>query len=357
LKLNKIYFKAISKDSKESERCEAMRSMLSALPLEEFFIEKSNVGVKTHFGDVNNTTHISPEIIKVVVDKLKNYNTFPFLMETATLYSGPRQNAITHIEHAYKHGFTFEKVGAPIIMVDGLLGNAEIEVKIPGMIYDSVNIARDAVYSDAIVFISHPTGHIVTGMGACLKNLGMGLASRKGKLKQHSSIKPQIITDKCVYCLECIKWCPEDSILDQTDHVFIVEEKCIGCGECISVCKYQSIGFNYAVESGELQKRMAEYALGAIIDKKDKCLYINVLTDMTSQCDCMGFSQKPIIPDIGILAGFDPVALDQATLDITKKENGDNLGRLSLPELDPEIQLVHAEKIGMGSRKYEIIPI
>jgi len=357
LKSSEIYYKPLSEKSAEPERCEAMNSILSVLPLKDYFEAKSNVGVKTHFGDVNNNTHISPDVIRVVIDNIKKFKAFPFLMETATLYSGPRQNAITHIEHAYKHGFTFEKVGAPIIMVDGLLGNTEIEVKIPGILYDSVNIARDAVYTDAIVFVSHPTGHIVTGLGACIKNLGMGLATRKGKLKQHSSITPQIITEKCVHCLECYKWCPVDAILDQTDHVFIVEEKCIGCGECIAVCKYNSVKFNYAVESVELQKRMAEYALGAVIDKKDNCLYINVLTDMTSQCDCMGITQKPIIPDIGILAGFDPVALDQATLDLTKERNGTDLGRLSLPDLDPEIQLIHADKIGLGSRNYQLITI
>ncbi len=354
---SKIYFKQLAPGSKISERTAALKVLLNAIPLENILQKKTKVGIKTHFGEVNNTTHIAPEIIRAVVDICKEHQTLPFIMETSTLYSGPRNNAVTHIEHAYDHGFTFQEVNAPIIMADGLMGNAEIEVKIPGKLFQSVNIARDAVYSDALIVMSHPTGHIVTGMGAALKNLGMGLASRKGKLRQHSSIFPQIIRDKCVFCLECYKWCPEDAITKYEDHVEIVETKCIGCGECLSVCKYNAVKYNFAVESGELQKRIAEYALGSIFNKRNKCLFINVLTDMTAQCDCMNINQKPLIDDIGILASCDPVAVDQATLDLTRLRNNQDLGRLSCSHLDPEIQLEHAEKIGLGSRSYELIKL
>ncbi|MFC1887380.1 DUF362 domain-containing protein [Candidatus Cloacimonadota bacterium] len=354
---SKIYFIPLSGKSKLAERCEAIRTILNYLPLDNILEEKRKTGIKTHFGDVNNTTHICPEVIRAVVDKVREYKALPFLMETATLYSGPRNNAVTHIELAYEHGFTYEKVNAPIIMVDGLMGNTEVEVNIPGILFKSVNIARDAVYSDCMIVVSHPTGHIVTGMGACLKNLGMGLATRKGKLKQHSSIFPKIIKNKCTYCLECYKWCPEDAIIKHADIVEIVEDKCIGCGECLSVCKFNAVKYNFAIESVELQKRVAEYAMGAIYNKRDKCLFINVLTDMTAECDCMNIKQKPVIDDVGILAGFDPVAVDQATLDLTRKMNNTDLGRISKSHLDPEIQLEHAEKIGLGNRSYDLIKI
>lgn len=354
---SKVYFVPLKPESNIEERSQAVKLMLNSLSLDQILIAKTKVGIKTHFGEVKNETHIAPEIIRVVVDKCKEHKTHPFVMETSTLYSGPRNNAITHIEHAYDHGFTFEKINAPIIMIDGVLGNTEIEVEIPGELFRSVNIARDAVYSDALIIMSHPTGHIVTGIGACLKNLGMGLASRKGKLQQHSSILPEIKQDKCVFCLECYKWCPEAAIIKHEDQVEILPQKCIGCGECLSVCKYNAIKYNFAVESEELQKRMAEYALGSIFNKRDKCLFINVLTDMTAQCDCMGIKQKPIIADIGILASSDPVAIDQATLDLTREKNSADLGKLSAAHLDSNIQLKHAEKIGLGSRQYELINI
>ncbi|MCK4653240.1 MAG: DUF362 domain-containing protein [Candidatus Cloacimonetes bacterium] len=354
---NHVCFAELPAHSDIKERYTALKKILQYLKLGKIIKQKDKVAVKTHVGDVNNTTHISPELIKLVVSKIKEFKAHPFLIETSTLYSGPRSNAIGHINLAYEHGFTYEKVGAPFIMADGLLGNAEIEVKIPGILYKSVNIARDAVLTDVLVVLSHPTGHIVTGFGACIKNLGMGLCSKKGKLQQHSSIKPSIKKKTCTFCKQCIIWCPVQAIIEKDGKAFIIEEKCIGCGECLSICKFNAVKFNWGVQSEDLQKRMAEYALGAYQNKIGKSFFINVLTDMTKECDCMNITQKPIIPDIGILASFDPVAIDQATLDLTRERNGKDIGRISYEKLNPNIQLEHAEKIGLGSRKYKLIKI
>ncbi len=339
------------------ERTRAMQKILDHIDFNKLISHKDKVAVKTHVGELNNTTHISPDLIKIVVSKIIESDADPFLTETSTLYAGQRSDAITHLLHAYKHGFTYQKVGAPFIMADGLLGNAEIEVEIPGILYKKVNIARDAVLADALVMLSHPTGHIVAGFGAAIKNLGMGLCSKKGKLQQHSSIKPYIKEDRCTFCGKCITWCPEFAIVEKNEKAFIIEEKCTGCGECLSICKFGAVRFNWEIQSEELQKRMAEYALGVLQNKKEKSVFINVLTDMTKECDCMNIKQKPIIPDIGILASCDPVAIDQATLDLTRKRNGKDIGRISYENLNPEIQLEHAEKIGLGLRKYKLIEI
>ncbi len=355
--LKKLYYCKLSAHSKLEERLTALSRLLPVLNFKSRIKQNYKVGIKTHFGDENNDTHIAPELIKVVVNHIKNLHALPFITETSTLYSGSLQNAIQHLILAHKHGFSYGSLGAPIIMADGLMGNTEIKVEIPGIKYKSVNIARDAVLADALVIISHPTGHILTGLGAALKNLGMGLSSRKGKMKQHSSIKPYINSTKCVNCQVCMKWCPVDAIVEKENVAYIIEEKCVGCGECISLCKYDAVRFNWGVQSEDIQKRIAEYALGAVQNKKDKCFYINVMTDMTRECDCMNIKQKPMIDDLGILGGFDPVAIDQATLDLTRKYNKTDLGRLSEPKLDPTVQLDHAEKIGLGSRSYELIEI
>ena len=352
MKQNTVLFVKLPGKSTLTERTRAMQKILDHLDLKKSISPKDKVAIKTHVGEVNNTTHISPDLIKIVVSKIKEIDADPFLTETSTLYAGQRSDAITHILHAYKHGFTYQKVGAPFIMADGLLGNAEIEVEIPGILYKKVNIARDAVLADALVVLSHPTGHIVAGFGAAIKNLGMGLSSKKGKLQQHSSIKPFIKEEQCTFCGKCMIWCPEHAIVEKNEKAFIIEEKCIGCGECLSICKFGAVRFNWGIQSVELQKGMAEYALGVFQNKKEKSIFINVLTDMTKECDCMNITQKPIIPDIGILASCDPVAIDQATLDLTRKKNGKDIGRISYENLNPEIQLEHAEKIGLGSRKY-----
>ena len=350
-----VYFYPISPKSNLTERITAMGTIVQQDIFEKTIDKKDRIGIKTHVGEVHNTTHISPDIIKVIVQQTKKLNALPFITETSTLYAGPRSNAVQHILHAYEHGFSIEKVGAPFIMADGLMGNSELSVSIPGKLYSTVNIARDAVLCDSMIVVSHPTGHIVAGIGAAIKNLGMGLSSRKGKLQQHSSVKPSIVSSKCTFCKHCIKACPVQAITKKDKKAYIDEEKCIGCGECIAECNFNAVHFNYGVQSVELQKRMAEYALGSVISKPDKFLFINALIDMTSQCDCMAIKQYPLIPDVGILLSNDPVAIDQATLDLTKEMNGEDLGTMSQKHLNPEIQLEHAEDIGLGTRKYDLI--
>ncbi|MBN1797616.1 MAG: DUF362 domain-containing protein [Spirochaetales bacterium] len=350
----KVLFKALTKQSTLKERVAAIAAVLQNIELPNAYSKHEKVAVKIHVGEKKNNTFIAPEIVRQAVRWIKSKGGQPFLTETSTLYKGERSHAINHLIHAFNHGFTYGKVGAPFIMADGLVGNSEIEVAIPGLIYKSVLIAREIETADALVAISHPTGHMVSGLGACIKNLGMGLASRMGKMRQHSSVKPIIKSDLCTLCRLCIKWCPEDAIIERDGKAFIIKENCTGCGECLAVCGFDAVAYNWGVGSADLQKRMAEHALGVIINKKNKCLFINVLADMTEDCDCLAKLQKPIIPDIGILASVDPVAIDQATLDLTRKNDGVDLGRKSYPTLDPTVQLEHAENINLGSRVYEL---
>jgi uncharacterized protein len=354
---SKVYFAPLNSKSSLSERQESLSRILSEFDFSSIIQLRDKVAVKTHVGDVNNTTHISPELIRLAVDKVKELKAKPFLTETSTLYAGPRSGAIGHINLAYEHGFTPEVTGAPFMMADGLFGNAEIEVKIPGMLFKKVNIARDIVLADSMIMFSHPTGHILAGIGAAIKNLGMGLSSRKGKLQQHSSIKPYVNKSECTFCGECLKWCPVNAIIKIDSKANIQDEICIGCGECLAICKFNAIKFNWGVQSDDIQRRMAEYALGVMQSKKGSSLFINVLTDMTKECDCMSITQKPVIGDIGILASTDPVAIDQATLDLTKQKNSRSLSEISYPALDANIQLEHAEKIGLGKRKYNLIQL
>ncbi len=354
---SKIHFVKLSPKSDLEERKNAMKKIFASFNWNTILNKNDKVAIKTHFGEKNNNTHIAAEVVAVFTNALKNLAMKAFLTETSTLYAGERMNAICHLNLAYEHGFTPERMGIPIIMADGLLGNSEKEIDIPGKIFSKVSIAADAILADALVLISHPTGHIVAGFGATLKNLGMGLATRKGKMAQHSSIKPFIKSEKCTLCKKCMIWCPEDAIIEKDNSAFILENKCIGCGECLSVCGFDAVRYNWGTQSDELQKGMAEYALGVLSNKKDKAVFINVLADMTKECDCLNQQQKPFIPDIGILLGTDPVAIDQATLDLTAQSNTDNLGKMSHANLDPQVQLVHAEKIGLGSRSYQLITI
>jgi uncharacterized Fe-S center protein len=353
---SKVFFLEIPPESSIEERAQTMKKLCRRPEFDRIITGKDKVAVKMHIGEKGNTTHVSPEVIREVVAAVKKSKGLPFLTETSTLYRGERTNAILHTLHAERHGFTIQNTGAPFIMADGLEGNSEVDVEINGILHERVSIAREAAYADALIAVSHVTGHMASGIGAALKNLGMGLASRKGKMRQHSSVKPFIKEKKCIMCGECIKWCPEDAISEQNNKAHINHEKCIGCGECLTVCNYDAVSHNWGTETAELQKHIAEYALGAVAGKKGKAYFINCLFDMTEDCDCLSKKQEPIVPDIGILGSADPVALDSATLDLTEKGEKKLIGS-SWPRLDPWVQIEHGEKIGLGTRTYELLTL
>jgi uncharacterized Fe-S center protein len=216
-----------------------------------------------------------------------------------------------------------------------------------------VPVAGDIVRSDALVVCSHLTGHIASGWGAAIKNIAMGCTPRRGKLMQHSSMKPWIDAKECTACGNCVEWCPEDAItMDGTAH--INEELCIGCGECLTVCPSFAVKFSWRTKSKFLQEKMAEFGLGVVKAVKDRALYLNFLLHMTADCDCMDKAQKAMAPDIGILASTDPVAIDRASVELFRKCNGKEITELSYPHLNGDDQLKHAVEIGLGTLDYEI---
>lgn len=349
-----VFYIDIPEKSTLELRISAMKKLLEGAGYPVMFSKPEKIGVKIHVGEKNNTTHVPPGVVREAVMPLVHKGCLPFLTETSTLYKGERSNAVLHMRHAHDHGFTQENTGAPFVMADGLAGNSEIEVAIPGELHSSVFIAREAVYADGLVVISHATGHMENVLGAALKNLGMGLASRKGKLRQHSTHKPKIDPELCTQCLQCLRWCPEDAVVEAEGHMMILEEKCIGCGECVTVCNFDAVEFDWGSGSRDIQRQVAEHALGSLTGKEGKIFFVNCLFDMTKDCDCIGKKQEPVLPDVGIIASTDPVAIDQATLDLTLERSKKSLAEVSYPDLDPTIQLEHGEKIGLGSRKYEL---
>jgi hypothetical protein len=334
---------------------ESLKKICKTAHLSDIIEKREYCAIKVHVGEKGNTTYTPPELAKVLVDIVKKKGGLPFLTETSTLYRGERDNAVSHIIHGANHGYSLENTGAPFIMADGLTGDSEISVPVNGELFSNVFIAREARMADVLIVLSHMTGHLCTGFGATLKNLGMGLASRKGKLRQHSKMSPEIDSEKCVKCLKCIEWCPEDAIGEVNSTVVIDKKACIGCGECLAVCHYDAVKFDWAADNDWIQKAIAEHASGAVAGKK--AFYINFCCNMTKNCDCMGFEQDVITVDAGILASSDPVALDQASIDISLAKTGENLANHSHPKIDSSVQLDHGEKIGLGTRQYELITI
>ncbi|MBI4833657.1 MAG: DUF362 domain-containing protein [Planctomycetes bacterium] len=309
--------------------------------------------IKIHFGEEGGKGYIKPYFVKPVTEAIKGKKGKPFLTDTSTLYAGRRNNAVDHFQMAYEHGFTPENTGCPIIMADGLKGEHQVSVKAKSLFLTYVHLAGLVPFLDVIIGMGHPTGHLLTGYGGALKNLGMGFASRGGKLAQHSGMQPQTITEKCSGCGTCAGWCPSDAILMKNDKMKIDSAKCVGCGECFSVCPEGAIKISWDESSINVQKKMVDYV--AEILKGKKSGFMNAALYITKQCDCMGANTgEPMAKDLGLLASLDPIAIDQATIDLVNKDAGEDVFKKHWPNLDYNVQLEYGEGKGVGSRAYEI---
>jgi len=331
-----------------------LKKMFKTTGLDKIVEAGDITAVKVHFGEPGNSTFLSPHYVEPIVRMIKSCGAKPFVTDTSVLYKSRRSNAIDHLAVAAEHGFTAERLGAPVIIADGVLGRNEIEIEVNAPLNRTVSLATELVSAHSIVVLSHVTGHLNTALAATIKNLGMGMSSRKGKLTQHSVTKPLINQNKCMACGTCASWCPVNAITIHQEFAIINEELCIGCGECLMVCRFNAVKFKWDSSSELLQKQIAEHALGIVKQKKGKIAYLTFMINMTKDCDCL--AQKPIsiIDDIGVLAGTDPVAIDQAVLDLTRQKAGQSLAEIAYPNLNPNIQLEYGEQIGLGNRNYKI---
>ncbi|HPH40786.1 MAG TPA: DUF362 domain-containing protein, partial [Candidatus Fermentibacter daniensis] len=208
----------------------------------------------------------------------------------------------------------------------------------------------------------------LTGFGGAIKNLGMGCASRGGKLYQHSSVKPVVRTQKCVSCGLCAAHCPAGAISLSDGPASISDALCIGCGECIQRCPEGAVGVNWNQDQEVFVRRMVEYAIAAVsVTRID--VFVNFLTKISGDCDCLDDQGGLLVDDIGILASTDPVSLDQACLDLVtgavsaegSPAAGAGVGvdkfRAFRPDIDGTLQLETAQMLGLGSREYVLTEV
>ena len=350
----KVYFIKAEDNEKDESLCGKLENLVRTENLLGFVADRDYLAIKTHFGESSDLGFIRPVYIKMLGEVIKEAGALPYLTETSTLYKGNRDNAIKHISHAHAQGFDFAATGMPIIMADGLFGDEECDVSIDGKLYRSVHIAALFAKCNALVVLSHFTGHLGAGFGATLKNLGMGCASRKGKMEQHSTTKPKIKKKACTGCGVCAEWCPEDAISFVEEKAVINREKCIGCGECLAMCRFDAVKYNWGATYENLQKKVVEHAMGVNALHREKSLYINIVTRVSKDCDCMPGSYEKIVPDVGVLISRDPVAVDAASLDLVEKAGGKAFGQLA-HDVPTRVQLDYARELGFGSPDYELI--
>ncbi len=317
------------------------------------FRPQTLAALKFHAGEPGTTTFVKPAIVKSLVRLIAAEEAKPFLTDSSVLYKSPRDNAIGHAKVVVDHGFGADVVGAPFISADGLSGSDAEEIPIDGKHFQNVSIGSAILHARSMLVLSHATGHLGTGFGGTIKNLGMGCCSKKSKLRQHHGQQPHVATDTCTGCAVCKDWCPTDSITVD-DTATILNETCIGCGECIAVCQEGSIAFDWSVAGPELQERIVEHATAVVRSKPGHISYVTVAQQITKNCDCLGVSEEPLLDDIGILASHDPVALDQAILDLVREKAGQTLESMAWPQLDASHGLRYAEELGIGTREYQL---
>jgi uncharacterized Fe-S center protein len=353
-----VYFIKAGIDEGEKVISNKARRLFKEAGFAKCFQKNDFTAVKVHIGEHGNSTYIKAPCLKGMIEELLSLGGKPFLTETSTLYIGGRHNAIDQTILAGEHGFDYKGLGIPFIVSDGLFGTSETAVRIDGEFNKEVLIAYDITRVQSLLSIAHVTGHLGTNFAATLKTLGMGCASRKGKMRQHAAFKPSVDIDKCVGCGVCVKHCPEGAITLKDLKSHIDQDKCIGCAECLAMCRFEAITHDWSKDTRLLECNIAEHAKGVIKGKEGRAAFINFAMSITGDCDCMNLPDKRIVADIGILGSTDPVAVDQAAMDLMEKTANKPLNKISkYPHLNGKWQLEHAEKIGLGSRKYKLVEI
>lgn len=356
-----VYMAGMHSRSENDNKISKIERLCEALNLKKVVRRNDLCGIKLHFGEYGNDTHLNPTFVRCVVEKVLKAGAKPFLTDTSTLYSGMRNNAVDHINVAYMHGFAPSVVNAPIVIADGLYGENDTPVHIGQKHFKEVYIADAIRRAPALVVLSHFKGHEMAGFGGAIKNLAMGGASVRGKRDQHDT-HVQVDKDKCVGCGRCVKACPQQALSLVEGKSVVDTGKCIGCFECITVCPTKAISIDWATQMEPFVERMTEYAYGVVAGRERHICYINFVLNVTPDCDCVGWSDMPLVADIGILASHDPVALDQACFDLVNKapaldpKLADAPDRFTArwPHTRGEVQLSYGEEIGLGSREYTV---
>lgn len=351
---------------------EKLQRIIKKAGITDIDMDGKFVAIKMHFGELGNLSYLRPNYAKAVADVVKECGGKPFLTDCNTLYPGSRKNALEHLDCANINGFNTITTGCQIIIGDGLRGTDDITVPVRNGEYcKEAYIGRAVMDADIFISLTHFKGHESTGFGGAIKNIGMGCGSRAGKMQQHNSGKPIVHDDLCRGCRRCAKECGSDAITYENGKAVINQDICKGCGRCIGACVFDAIENQNWNANEILGRKMAEYSQ-AVCDGRPT-FHISLVRDISPNCDCDGENDAPILPDVGIFASFDPVALDQACVDAclhaTPMPNSQLSDNLADPhwhhhhdnflDSNPNVRwketLEHAEKIGLGTREYELI--
>lgn len=372
--ISKVYFSDFRCKMDEGP-AHKLRRLIDKAGLGDIDMEGKFVAIKMHFGELGNMSYLRPNYARAIVDYVKAHGGKPFLTDCNTMYPGSRKNAIEHLYCAWENGFTPLTVGCPVIIGDGLKGTDDIAVPVPGgEVVKEAYIGRAVMDADIFISLAHFKGHETAGFGGAIKNIGMGCGSRAGKQDQHCNGKASIDPELCRGCKSCLKECANNGLkFDEAARKMTITDSCVGCGRCLGACNFDAISFATRSATKDLNCRMAEYAKAVVSGRPN--FHVNIIVDVSPNCDCHGGNDAPILPNIGMFASTDPLALDQACVDaclaqdplpntqlteeMAKEDFCDHHDHFenTTPNTEYKTCLAHAEKIGLGNRKYDIITV
>ena len=347
-----------------------LKKLIEKAGIDSIDMDSKFVAIKIHFGAPGNLSFLRPNFAKVVADKVTSLGGRPFLTDCNTLYVGRRKHALEHLAAAQENGFSPLSTGCQMIIADGLKGTDEMEVPLEGCDhFQSAFIGRAIMDADIFISLTHFKGHELTGFGGAIKNIGMGCGSRAGKMAMHSIGKPSIDAEKCRGCKTCTHYCAQSAISIGEDHKARIDhDLCAGCGRCIGVCNFDAISNAFDAESTILNERMAEYTKAVIQGRPH--FHVSIVNQVSPYCDCHAENDAAVVPDIGMFASFDPVALDHACIDAVNAapaistsvlgqcahEHNDHFTDIH-PKTNWRSQIEHAQKIGIGNVDYELVTV
>ena len=361
---SKVYFTNF-RISADENRIQKLKRLILTAGIDKINFENKFVAIKIHFGEMGNLAYLRPNYAKAVADVVKELGGKPFLTDCNTLYVGSRKNALDHLDTAYENGFSPFSTGCHVLIADGLKGSNETLVPVDGEYVKEAKIGRALMDADVVISLNHFKGHEMAGMGGALKNVGMGGGSRAGKMEMHSAGKPYVKEELCIGCGCCQRICAHDAPNLRDGVMFIDHRKCVGCGRCIAVCPMDAIKPAQDEALEVLNCKIAEYAKAVLQDRPS--FHISLVTEVSPDCDCHNSNDVPIVPDVGMFASFDPVALDMACCEAVNRQTpvagsviegkeGDPL-TAAHPTTDWRGQIAHGKKIGLGTDEYELITI